>query len=105
MEGNLETLGEQVISRKKCGNFFIGMVVVYLVFSGNRGLWNLYRLHQEKQNLSEQILLLRSEIGRRQNECQVLAKSPAAVEKLAREELNLVKAGETVYKFSQNVNH
>lgn len=102
MEGHFEALGEPLNSRKKWGNFLIGLVVVYLALSGNRGLWNLYKLHQEKQNLSEQILHLKTEISGQQSECQVLEKNVSAVEKQAREELDLVKPGETVYKFTKN---
>ena len=61
MERHLEALGESMSSGKKLGQFFIGLVVVYLILSGNRGLWNLYKLHQEKQNLSEQISHLKIE--------------------------------------------
>lgn len=73
----------------------------YLVFSGNRGLWNLYKLHQEKQNLSEQVAQLRSEIDRYQAEYKDFQRDPAVLEKQAREELNLVKPGEVVYKFKE----
>ena len=81
-----------------------GAALFYLVFSGNRGLWNLYKLHQEKQSLSEQVTQLRSEIDRYQLEYQDFHRDPAVLEKQAREELNLVKPGEIVYKFRE-VNH
>ena len=76
-------------------------VLFYLVFSGNRGLWNLYKLYQEKQSLSEKVVQLRSDITRYQIEYQDFQRNPAVLEKQAREELNLVKPGEVVYKFGK----
>lgn len=78
-----------------------GAALLYLVFSGNRGLWNLYQLHQEKQNLSGQVDQLKSEINRYQIEYQDFQRNPSVLEKQAREELNLVKPGEVVYKFTE----
>lgn len=85
----------------------MGMVAVllYLAFSGNRGLWNLYKLHEEKQNLSEQVAQLKSEISRYQAQYQDLQGNPSVLEKQAREELNLVKPGEIVYKFTEAGQH
>jgi cell division protein FtsB len=79
----------------------MGFVIAYFAIVGNRGLWNLYKLHQEKHNLSEQIVQLKSEINGYQTEYKVFEKSTLAVEKQAREDLNLVKPGEMVYKFSK----
>ena len=75
----------------------------YLVITGNRGLWNLYRLHGQKRDLSEQIAQLKTEIDRYryQEEFQTFDKDPSVFEKQAREELNLAKPGELVYKFAK----
>lgn len=81
----------------------IGLVAVYLVATGNRGLWNLYKLHGEKQDLTEKIFQLQSEITRYQNEYQAFEKDNSVIEKQAREELNLVKPGEMIYKFTSSV--
>ena len=85
----------------KWGGWVIGLVVAYLVIGGNRGLWNLYKLHEEKTKLTSQIARLQSEIDRYQSEYQSFEKDNQAVEKQAREELNLVKPGEVVYKFGK----
>lgn len=90
--------------QRKWGTVVWGLVIVYLVFSGNRGLWNLYKLHEEKIKLSEEITQLRSDIDRHRTEYQTLEKDPRLVEKQAREELNLVKPGETVYMFKGQAN-
>lgn len=91
-------------SRRQWGTAVIGLIVAYLVFSGNRGLWNLYKLHKEKQVLTVQIVRLRSDINRSQAEYQVFEKNVAVMEKQAREELNLIKPVEMVYKFTKTDN-
>ncbi len=91
--------------RRKWGLLIVVMLVAYLLFSGNRGLWNLYKLHAEKQQLLEQNARLQSDINRYQTEYQTYSKDSSAIEKQAREELNLVKPGETVYKFGKTDAH
>jgi cell division protein FtsB len=88
---------------KKWINVTIFIASFYLLFTGNRGLWNLYELHQEKKSLSEQVFILKNQINQYQEEYQFFSKSTSVFEKQAREELNLVKPGELVYKFSKNV--
>ncbi len=87
---------------KKWANGLIFFATGYLLFSGNRGLWNLYKLQQEKKSLSEQVFILNNQIRHYQLEYQFFSKSASIFEKQAREELNLVKPGELVYKFSKN---
>jgi len=91
--------------QRKWGMLIVILVVAYLLFSGNRGLWNLYKLHAEKQSLTEQNVRLQSDIDHYQAEYQSYSKDNAAVEKQAREELNLVKPGEIVYKFGKTDSH
>lgn len=91
-------------NRKKWVTAMTVTALLYLIFSGNRGLWNLYKLHQEKQVLSQQVVQLKSEIDRYQMEYRDFQRNPSVLEKQAREELDLVKPGEFVYKFTE-VNH
>lgn len=102
MAGFVKTMGERMTPRRKWASIAIVLILVYLVFSGNRGLWKLYRLHQEKQSLSEQIVQLKSEINLYKAEYQTYSGSNSVVEKQAREELSLVKPGEIVYKFAKS---
>lgn len=74
------------------------------MITGNRGLLRLYQLQQEKQNLTDQIHHLQEDITRYQDEVTAVNKNPAILEKQAREELNLVRPGEIIYKFSKNRN-
>ena len=95
-------MGESVTSRRRWGTAVIGLIVAYLVFSGNRGVWNLYKLHKEKQAHVAQNARLRSDINRVQAEYQVFEKNTVVMEKQAREELNLIKPAEMVYKFTKS---
>lgn len=90
---------------RKWGSVVLALVIAYLVISGNRGLWNLYKLHEEKNEFNRQIALLKTDIGKYQMEYKILEKNASTMEKQAREELNLVKPGEIVYKFSGFDNH
>jgi cell division protein FtsB len=91
--------------QRKWGMLIVVLVVAYLLFSGNRGLWNLYKLHSEKQSLVEENTLLQSDIDHYQTEYQSYSKDNSAVEKQAREELDLVKPGEMIYKFGKTDDH
>jgi cell division protein FtsB len=94
-----------MMESRKWINSVIVFSTMYLLFSGNRGLWNLYKLHQEKKDLSEQVFLLKGQIDRYQIEYKIFLKNTAVFEKQAREELNLVKPGELVYKFQDDNEH
>jgi cell division protein FtsB len=74
------------------------------MITGNRGLWRLYQLQQEKQNLTNQIHHLQEDIARYQEEVTAVNKNPSILEKQARVELNLVRPGEMVYKFLKKKN-
>lgn len=82
------------------GPIMVGLTILYLMVTGNRGLWRLYQLQQEKNTLTTQISQLQTDIIRYQEEVSAVGKNPAILEKQAREELNLVRSGEVIYKFS-----
>ena len=73
--------------------------VVAVILFGDRGLWSLLKLHQEKRDLVREVERLRTGIESLRAEYREYGASPAAVERAAREELNLLKPGELVYKF------
>jgi cell division protein FtsB len=87
------------------GPLIIGAAILYLMITGNRGLWRLYQLQKEKQTLNTQIRQLQADITRYQEEVSAVDKNPAILEKQAREELNLVRPGEMIYKFSETKSH
>ncbi len=78
------------------------VIIIYLLISGNRGLWNLYQLHQEKVKLITEVKHLDSDILQNQIEYKSFGKNNSSLEKQAREDLNLIKPGEIEYKFTSS---
>ena len=68
--------------------------------AGNRGLLHLIRMKSEASNLRKEIEKLEDEHNRTDAERTGLKKDLKAVERIAREELGLVKKGEVVFRFT-----
>lgn len=100
MAGPFKTLGDKVRFRENLVLILSLLGGLYLFLGGNRGMWNFYKLHQEKVQLEKEVAGLRAGIDRGRSEYQTYANDPRVIEKQAREELNLVKPGETIYRFS-----
>lgn len=90
------------IGKKRLRNFIIaiiiGMIVIVFV-TGRKGLIRLVQLRIEESKLKSDIGKLNKNNVRLSEEIEKLQKDPKTIEKIAREELGLVKKGETVYKF------
>jgi cell division protein FtsB len=63
---------------------------------GDRGLLELLKVRDEIESLDQEIAMLRAENRRILEEVRSLKTSPLVVERLARENLGLVKPGEIV---------
>ncbi len=74
------------------------ILMAYLIISGNQGLWELYHLHQQKNYLQIQNVKLKQDIHRDQEEYKH-GEDLFMIEKQAREELDLAKPGEIIYRF------
>ncbi len=68
--------------------------------AGNRGLLHLVRMKSEVSSLRKEIDKLETEHNRSDAERADLKKDLKAVERIAREELGLVKKGEVVFRFT-----
>ena len=66
---------------------------------GNRGLLRLYEMHQERAALEREVEQLGAANARLAEEVRGLRMEPGGIERIAREELGLVKPGELVYEF------
>jgi cell division protein FtsB len=64
---------------------------------GDRGMLQLLRQQRRSQALALEIEHLQQENARLAEQVRALRAEPRAVERLAREELGLVRAGETVF--------
>lgn len=64
---------------------------------GDHGVLRLVEHRDEVRRLAAEVEALRAENGRLAVEIQALREDPRAVEKIAREELGLVRPGETLF--------
>jgi cell division protein FtsB len=74
------------------------LVVPFMIFSP-QGLSQLERLKQERALADEEISRLSQEIRELRAEVDALNENPASVERVARDELGLVRQTEVVFQF------
>ena len=75
----------------------LGLALLVLAIQGifgRRGYLEIQELQNSNQDLTKEIEVLKSENARTMEEIQALKTSPAYIEKIAREELGLVRPGE-----------
>ena len=83
--------------------YLFGALIILLALItvvGERGVLHLWRLRGEKYRLDEQNFNLQKENEALRQRVYRIRNDNAYLEKLAREELNLVRPGEIVYRFS-----
>jgi len=76
------------------------LILGYTVF-GDRGLMNLVRARRQAQALQAEADRIRDENAKLTEEIRLLQTDPAYVERLAREELGMVKPGELIFQFAE----
>ncbi|HXG50574.1 MAG TPA: septum formation initiator family protein [candidate division Zixibacteria bacterium] len=79
-------------------------LLAVLTVVGDRGVLHLLRLKGEKARLDEQNYRLQKENELLRQKIRRLRSDNFYLEKLAREELNLVRRGEVIYRFSSPPN-
>ncbi|HEX9788991.1 MAG TPA: septum formation initiator family protein [Candidatus Binatia bacterium] len=82
--------------------YLLGSLIVLLslvTIVGERGALHLWRLRGEKSRLDEQNYRLQKENESLRQRVHRIRNDPDYLEKLAREELNMVRPGEVVYRF------
>jgi cell division protein FtsB len=87
--------------------YLLSVLIVLLALItvvGERGVLHLSRLRGEKNRLDEQNFRLQKENEALRQRIYRIRNDNAYLEKLAREELNLVRPGEIVYRFSNPTN-
>ena len=72
--------------------------VMLIIWSPN-GLLHLRQLYVEHQQLTAKTLILEKENHQLYQEITLLRNDPVAIERLARQELGLVKEGELIFQF------
>ena len=84
-----------------------GIFAVYFIFSfifGDAGLLSYFRMHKTQGQLNREIEELRQKNADLKNQIGLLRSDPHYIEQIAREQLGLVKDGETIYQFQLNNN-
>ena len=86
--------------RKKAATLFCVILVLALAVGslfGDRGILQLVQQKEREAELAQELEALRTENLRLAGEIVSLRTDPRAIERLAREELGLVRPGETVF--------
>ena len=88
------------------GILTIGALTLLIIFLfGNHGLYQLYILKKERNNIQEKINLLREEKMALKNEKTKLQTDYKHIEELAREKYRMSKKGERVFKVIEKENN
>ena len=88
--------------KEKLKKIFVILLIIaalYIFLGGNTGLIHLIMMKVEKGNLQKEVELIEEEHRQEAREIEALRSDPKAIERIAREELGLVKKGEVVFKF------
>ena len=82
-----------------------GFFSVYLIFSfifGDAGIFSYFKMHKTQGRLNHEIEELRQKNAELEKQIGLLRSDPHYIEQIAREQLGLVKDGETIYQFQFN---
>jgi cell division protein FtsB len=92
------------ISQRYLLYFLGGLILLLMVVTvvGERGAIHLWRLRGEKSRIDEQNYRLQKENEALQQRVSRIRNDNHYLEKLAREELNLVRPGEVIYRFPKS---
>ena len=85
--------------------WLVGAALILLVGAailGDRGVLHLWRLRTEVQTLHQELQALEAENARLARAIADLRDNPAVIERIAREELGLVRPGERVLRFPRS---
>jgi cell division protein FtsB len=83
------------------GFFLLVLLVLWLVFAPNRGIWALYRSQTEIERLQEENSRLAEENKALQEEINRLQDDPSYLEEKARREYGMLKENELLYLFKK----
>ena len=81
--------------------FFTVSVVFSFIF-GDAGIFSYFKMQKAQGQLTHEIEDLRQKNAELKKQIELLRSDPHYIEQIAREQLGLVKDGETVYQFQLN---
>ena len=76
-------------------------IVVSITILGSGGVLHIYKLYQEKREIDVDNQKLKEKNARLRKEVEALTSDLAYLERIARQELGMVKEGELVYQFKK----
>lgn len=89
----------QMTWRQRILRYVIAVVMLFTLFGGDRGLYRLSIVLHDRAALQRTVQELIARHAMLETELRHYTSDPATVEKFVREQLDMVKPGETVYKF------
>ena len=87
------------LKTKKILSVLLIIGVAYFFLAGNRGIIRLVEMKTEKYRLEKELVKLEEENRRSIEEIRSLKQDLKSIERIAREDLGLVKKGEVVFRF------
>lgn len=79
-----------------CLAFFVLLMLTAFFHDG--GIFSIFKLQEQMADMRKSNQALHEENHKIHKEIEALKSNPLAIEKIAREKLNLVKPGETIYQ-------
>jgi cell division protein FtsB len=87
------------LKMKKLLWILVFLVISYFFLAGNRGLISLVKMKLEKHGIEKEVEMLEEQNKLEIREIQGLKQDLKTIERIAREDLGLVKKGEVVFRF------
>ena len=78
----------------------LGVAGYFALFGGEHNALELWRLSQQGEREAVELEALKAEVARLRARSDSLATDTAALERLARERLGMIKEGERLYRFA-----
>lgn len=82
--------------------FCLAIGLAILVLAGNKNFWRLIKAYRERGSLQLQLQKLDAENKDLRKKIYLLEHDDQAIEKIAREELGMTKAGELEYRINKS---
>ena len=79
--------------------FFAGEIVLFIILYcvGPRGVYSLHHIKKENRDLANEVATLQQEIAQLDEQIRTVQSDPFYKEKIAREQLQMARKGETIY--------
>ena len=83
----------------KISSWFVGIIFIYSLMSGNYGIPRIIRLEMQKHSLIDANLRVTSELIDADRICKLLENDSEYIEYIARTKYRMVRPNETIYRY------